>query len=409
MQKSTSRLELVDGLRGFALLAIMLLHNIEHFDLGFVPPGAPAWLAALDGRVWDGAFFLFGGKAYAIFAMLFGVTFWLQFERRAALGQDFRARFTWRMLLLFGFGMVNSLFYEGDILAMYAVLALALLPVARLRDGAVFAVACMLLLQPHLLLEIAAALPDPLRALPDPASWAYFGRANVYLADGSLAQVMAGNLQNGKPGVLLWSWENGRLFQIPALFMLGMLAARRQWFAPTPANRRFWLRVLLAAAAAFALLFAARAGVAGQGGGKALWRPVGTLLASWSNLAFMLVLVAAIVQLSWLRIGAALLAALRPLGRMSLTSYVVQSLVGTAIYYGWGLGLYRVTGATACLLVGIVLAVLQSAFSAWWLRRHAQGPLEALWHRLTWIGADRAAGSSANAAAGAAGAEGAKP
>jgi uncharacterized protein len=404
MQNTSSRLELVDGLRGFALLAIMLLHNIEHFDLTFVPPGAPAWQAALDGRIWDGAFFLFGGKAYAIFAMLFGVTFWLQFERRAAVGQDFRARFTWRMLLLFGFGMVNSLFYQGDILAMYAVLALALLPVARLRDGAVFAVACLLLLQPHLLLDIAAALPDPQRTLADPASWAYFGRANAYLAEGSLAQVMAGNLVNGKPGVLLWSWENGRLFQIPALFMLGMLAARRQLFAPTLANRRFWLRVLLAAAAAFALLFAAKAGVKGHGG-TALWRPVATLLASWSNLAFMLVLVAAIAQLSWLRTGAALLAALRPLGRMSLTSYVVQSLVGTGIYYGWGLGLYSATGASACLLVGILLAALQTVFSAWWLRRHAQGPLEALWHRLTWIGVARGAGAGAGGAA----AEGAKP
>jgi uncharacterized protein len=389
MQIPSSRLDLVDALRGFALVSIMLLHNIEHFDLSFVPPGAPAWLSALDGWIWDAAFFLFGGKSYAIFAMLFGVTFWLQCERRAAQGQDFRPRFAWRMFLLFVFGMVNALFYQGDILALYAVLALALLPVARLRDGALLAVAGLLLLQPHLLLEIATALPDPMRALPDPASWAYFGRANAYLADASLTGVMAGNLLNGRPGVVLWSWENGRLFQIPALFMLGMLAARRQLFAPTPANRRWWLRLLLAALAAFALLYAARTGAAGQGRATALWRPVATLLASWSNLAFMLVLVAAIALLSGLRIGARLLAAFRPLGRMSLTSYVAQSVVGTAIYYGWGLGWYKATGASACLLIGIALALLQAAFSAWWLRRHAQGPLEALWHRLTWLGTRR--------------------
>ena len=98
-----------------------------------------------------------------------------------------------------------------------------------------------------------------------------------------------------------------------------------------------------------------------------------------------------------------MLAALRPLGRMSLTSYVMQSVVGTGLYYGWGLGLYSATGAGACLLLGILLAVLQSWFSAWWLRRHGQGPLEALWHRLTWMGAERRGAGIATAA------EGAKP
>jgi len=401
MQITSSRLDLVDGLRGFALVSIMLLHNIEHFDLSFVPPGAPAWLAALDGWIWDSAFFLFGGKSYAIFAMMFGVTFWLQFNRRNAQGVDFRPRFAWRMLLLFAFGMVNSLFYHGDILAIYAVLALALLPVARLWDGTVFAIACLLLLQPHLLFDILAALPDPQRALPDPASWAYFGRANEYMANGSLADVVAGNLLNGRPGVLLWSWENGRLFSIPALFMLGMLAARRGKFEATPGNRRFWLRVLLAAGAAFIVLFAVKSGAAGQGRHTALWRPLATLLGSWANLAFMLVLVAAIACLSYRSIGARLLAAFRPLGRMSLTSYVTQSLVGTGLYYGWGLGLYSATGAGACLLLGILLAVLQSWFSVWWLRRHAQGPLEALWHRLTWMGAGRRGAGRATAVEGA--------
>jgi uncharacterized protein len=244
---SSVRLDLVDALRGFALVSIMLLHNIEHFDLYHMPAGLPAWLVVLDKLIWDAAFFLFGGKSYAIFAMLFGVTFWLQFHRRAEQGADFRPRFAWRMLLLFGFGLGNSLFYHGDILTLYAALALALLPVARLRDGTVLAIAVLLLLQPYAWWELLQAAP----VSGDPASWAYFGRANEYLSHGSLWQVWSGNLLNGKPGVLLWSWENGRLFQIPALFMLGMLAARRQLFALTDANRRRWWRVLAGALAVF--------------------------------------------------------------------------------------------------------------------------------------------------------------
>ena len=78
-----------------------------------------------------------------------------------------------------------------------------------------------------------------------------------------------------------------------------------------------------------------------------------------------------------------------PLGRMSLTSYVVQSIIGTSIYYGFGLGMYKYTGASFALAIGIVLALLQRQFSVWWLRSHKQGPLEALWHRATWIGSAR--------------------
>ncbi|UGQ47778.1 DUF418 domain-containing protein [Massilia endophytica] len=382
---SSNRLELVDAVRGFALVSIMLLHNIEHFDLYHVPQGLPAWLATLDKWIWDAAFFLFGGKSYAIFALLFGVTFQLQFQRRAQMGDDFRPRFVWRMALLLGFGIVNSLFYHGDILSIYAVLALALLPVARLRDGAVLAIACLLLLQPAAWLDLAAALPDTHLKLADPESWAYFGRANEYLAKGTMPDVWQGNLANGKPGVVLWSWENGRIFQIPALFMLGMLAARRGLFALTEANRNWWKRVLLVACVFFVPMFALKTKLGSMGFGDAVLRPLEVMVTSWSNFAFMLVLVAGLALAYQTRAGERMLKLFAPLGRMSLTSYLTQSVIGTALYYGWGLGLYAATGATGCLLIGIALAVLQGAFSAWWLRSHAQGPLESLWHRLTWL------------------------
>ena len=63
-----------------------------------------------------------------------------------------------------------------------------------------------------------------------------------------------------------------------------------------------------------------------------------------------------------------------------------QSLVGSTLYHGFGFALYKVTGPTMCLMIGVTLVMLQGSFSAWWLRRHQQGPLEALWHRATWWG-----------------------
>jgi len=386
--QTSSRIGVVDALRGFAVVAIMLLHNIEHFDLYYTPTGLPAWMVALDKVIWDSGFFLFGGKAYAIFALLFGLTFYLQLHRREQKGEDFRPRFAWRMVLLLGFGLFNTLFYEGDILSIYAMVGLLLIPVARLGNGAVLAIATLLMLQPLDWIALFSALPNPALKLADPASWAYFGKANVYLASGSMSEVWIGNLTNGKIAAVRWSWENGRLFQMLALFMFGMLAGRKGLFESTDANLRFWKRVLVAAALSFTVFYIVKNGLDGWIAAEGLRRPLSTIVTSWNNVAFMLVLVSSFVLLYQ---RGTLLRIFAPLGRMSLTSYVVQSMVGVAIYYGYGLGLYKFTGATYCLLIGIVLAVLQGLFSAWWLRRHEQGPLEALWHRATWIGKPRAA------------------
>jgi uncharacterized protein len=266
------------------------------------------------------------------------------------------------------------------------VLGFALIPVARWRDGAVLALAGLLLLQPAAWLDFILALQHPDLKLADPASWAYFGRANDYLSTGSAAQVWSGNLSNGKIGVIRWSWENGRIFQIPALFMLGMLAGRKALFIISEENKHFWKRILSYAGLLFIPLFYMKNHLHDWVSGPALQRPLDVIIASWSNLAFMLILVSVFTLLFHTAKYSNVLRIFSPLGKMSLTSYVMQSVIGTSIYYGFGLGLYQYTGASYSLLIGTALALLQGSFSAWWLRHHKQGPLEAIWHRATWAG-----------------------
>lgn len=389
MHQDSSRIDVIDALRGFAIVSIMLVHNIEHFDLIHTPQGLPAWLTALDAWLWDAVFFLFGGKSYAIFSLLFGVTFFIQMHARQQRGIDFRARFAWRLAILFCFGLVNSLFYEGDILTFYAVIGLLLIPVARIGSKAVFAIALLLMLQPLEWLVYLNALQHPELKPAVPASWAYFGKTEAYLTGGSLFATLYGNITNGKMAALLWSWESGRLFQMPALFMLGMLAGRLSLFLPSPDSRRFWIKTLVAATLLFVPLFVVKSALAHWIASEALRAPLSVMFTTWSNLAFMLVLTAGFILLFQMGAPAGLLRAFAPLGRMSLTSYVMQSVVGSFIYYGYGLGLYKVTGTSLCLLIGLALALLQGWFSAWWLRRYRQGPLEALWHRATWVGQAR--------------------
>ena len=49
----TPRIEVVDALRGFAVMAIILVHNLEHFIFPVYPTEQPAWLAVLNDGVFN--------------------------------------------------------------------------------------------------------------------------------------------------------------------------------------------------------------------------------------------------------------------------------------------------------------------------------------------------------------------
>ena len=379
------RVEVVDALRGFAIMSIMLLHNIEHFDYYYFPEALPEWMKILDKIIWESLFFLFGGKSYAIFALLFGFSFYIQNDNQEKKGNDFRLRFLWRLLLLLGFGLFNTVFYEGDILMLYAVLGLVLILVCKWNDKAVFIAALILMLQPLEWMKYFYMLLHP-EFVPMPnLSDRYFGMMGEYLKSNSFMDYAIGNLSIGRWASVFWSWENGRFFQAPALFMLGMLLGRKKLFIASVESNLFWKKALQYAVFLFIPLFAFKTFLPEIMERKALLTSLSVIVNSWSNLAFMIVLVATFILLYQKDSVRKFLSKLVPFGKMSLTNYILQSIVGCFIYYRYGLGLVEYTGATYSLLIGIVLFILQLYFCKWWLSKHRQGPLEYIWHKATWI------------------------
>lgn len=145
-----ARIDVVDALRGFAVLAIVLVHNLEHFIFPVYPENQPAWLAALDQGVFNAVFTLFAGKAYAIFSLLFG---W---------------RFLWRLVLLAGFATLDAAFFPaGDVLLLFTVVGLVLFLVRHWSDRAVLILAVFFLLQPVEWFHYIASLVNPAHHLPD--------------------------------------------------------------------------------------------------------------------------------------------------------------------------------------------------------------------------------------------------
>ncbi len=385
MKTNSTRLQVVDALRGFAIVAITLLHNIEHYDFYFTPTNLPSWMPAVDLAIWNTLFFLFSGKAYAIFALLFGLTYYIQSNNQTLKGNDFRARFAWRLTLLLGFSLVNSLFYQGDILGTYAIIGFALLPVSKLSNRAVLGIAIFLILQPFEWINVFVASQNPTITPPDPISWSYFAKMDSYIKGSSFLDTCFGNITNGRIAVIHWTWESGRVFQTASLFMLGMLAGRTALFASSKETYRIWRNTLVLSALAFVPLFLLSTNLNSIVISQAISKPLYTIISSWSNMAFMLVLVSGFFLLFESTIFNKPLSIFAPLGKMSLSNYIMQSIIGSFIYYGFGLGLYQYTGATYSLIIGVTLASGQCLFSHWWMNNHKQGPLENLWHKATWM------------------------
>ncbi len=259
--KTTERLGVVDALRGFALLAIVLLHNLEHYNLFLVPENVPAWLQTIDKYAWDILFFLFAGKAYATFSLLFGFSFYIQFHNAEKRGIDFRGRFAWRMCLLFLFAQLHALFYNGDILLLYAVVGFALIPVVHLSSRAILIIASVLMFQPYEWYNVVNGLQNLQINMADPVSWSYFGKMGEYITGNSVVDTLVGNLTNGRTAVMHSTWESGRVFQTASLFMFGLLAGRRSLCASTSENREFWSKILVGSVLLFIPLFYLRSGI----------------------------------------------------------------------------------------------------------------------------------------------------
>lgn len=386
-----SRNVAIDALRGFAVMGIILLHNIEHFNFYSFPDAANETIKALDSTLWDMMFFAFSGKTYAIFALLFGFTFYLQSRSSEKRGEDFRNRYMWRLLLLLGFGFINAAFFPGEILVLYALVGLVLVPVRHWGNKALFAMAVFLMLQPVEWVKILYSVFNPLE---NPQQM-IFSLGDVYpqLGGHSFWEMVKVNLVTGQLASLNWAWCYGRVFQTASLFMLGILLGRLGYFDASSddslrKSRDFWIKVLCISLPLTLVMYYFKEFVYTQIEIKFMLSSLKTVLNSWYNFFFMLCIVASFLLLYW-TCGGKVQRILAPYGRMSLTDYVSQSVIGSFLYFGYGLELHKVCGTTYSLLVGFVFLALQVSFAHWWFKHFKRGPLETVWHKLTWIGKAR--------------------
>lgn len=391
---AASRLDIVDAFRGFALAGIVFVHMLEQY-LGARPP--PDFFEGLNSGFFDQ--FLMGinqmffvGKFFALFSLLFGLSFFIQMRRADEKGQRFEGRFAWRLIILLAIGYVHSLFYRGDILTIYALLGLALIAFYRVRSGTLLVwIAIIFCGLPRIVVFSYtggdALLPYGSMAPELPLNQAYFAA----ITGGTLWDVMALNAWHGH----LTKWEFqlsyfGRAYLTFGFFLIGLLLGRIGLFERPgdfrPAIRKtLWISIPGAVVCFIAtgVLFGAMGGESGPPEFDS-WLAMAALTAyDLANLG-VTIMMACIFLLVFLKPrGSPILGRLAPYGRMALSNYVLQTVIGTFLLYHWGLGLIGTLGNTAMFLIAAAVILVQVWVSIAWLRRFQFGPLEWLWRSAT--------------------------
>lgn len=383
---AVERLTLLDALRGFALAGVLLANLRDYSLYGLLDDDRRAQLATAPWDHWlDAAVdLLVSGKAMTLFALLFGVGFALQLSRTPdAAG---RWRFARRMLALFALGTLHAwLFWWGDILRYYALLGLLLLACHRWP-------ARWLVWSGLFVTLLATSLLHPFMTgwssrFGDGAAIA--ARALEAFSHGDWLQVVQANFARD----VYWHLATWSLvFFTLGRLLLGAGIGRAGWLTAAAAHRRQWLAVLrwcLPLGLLLTLFFLLQ-----DRGLVARWmfglegmpaRMLSRLLRNTAYLATGLGYLAAFV-LAWLQPRwRSRLALFAPLGRMALTHYVTQTVVGVWLFYGMGLGIGPRFGIPGVLLAFALVFAAQLWISRWWLARFRFGPLEWAWRSLTYL------------------------
>lgn len=387
----TERIAALDVLRGFALAGILLM-NMESF-VGPVLQAMTGLDPTLTGfnRLADGLIYFFvQGKFFTLFSLLFGMGFAMMVMRAEDAGRPFAGLYWRRSLALLGIGLVHALLiWSGDILVPYALLSL---PLLAFRDvparWLVWLGLAIYLAAPAMLMGIGLMslwVPgwDELMAQGGQQALAIEQAQELAYSSGTYAMAVAQRVRDfgfALSGLMIFGVLIFGMFLIGAAFMRSG-AIQNPQLHPRMYLQLRWTVLplgLLAMLASFMI----------QPTVSPLVFDLNTALAQ--SLAMVAGLLMCLGYLAWVLRGlespdvARYLNWLAPAGRMALTNYLVQSIVCTLVFYGYGLGFFDHLPRLWQVPFALGLFTVQVLYSQWWLQRFRFGPAEWLWRSITY-------------------------
>ncbi len=381
-----NRVQSIDALRGYAIASLMLLHATQHFSYHEYLVYEQPWMAVWNQSIRDAYVFLFTEKSFCIFTFLFGFTFHLLYSKQVKQGGDLTWRFAWRMLLLFGFGLINVAFFQGDVLLSYAVCGLILIPVRKFSTRLLILIAsCFLILPGEWYMYIRTVL-DANYVPFDNGYLNNYAPMKVNIASGEWLTTWKSNLCLGSYASTFWKFDMGRIAQTCALFILGYVAGRHELFADKESNHRFWTRLFCLSFVLAIILYPISCGMKELFLMGARMQPLKDISSSWYNLCLTALTISLFLTLYRCDTFRSITKPFAIYGKASLSNYIGQSIIGAFIFFPAGLGLAPYTGMFSSSLIALAVIAMQMTATHVYLKTFKRGPLESIWHKLTWIG-----------------------
>lgn len=395
-----SRIHVLDALRGFALLGVILMHMQQHFGVYSGLPASEPLFPTLDTAIQWLTQNVIMGKFINIFAFLFGLSFFIQMDRGARKGIDFRKRFIWRMVVLFAIGIVGNSFFSADILPIYAAFGVIMVLLFPLKNWILLVLALLLLIgTPRVIstnydriVKTEQAGNGPQTSVSNDSSRNRTAPSGAAVEKPSFFQSAESNLTTKFVRKLNYQFGlNGRGYITLALFILGLIVGRLRFFegVETYKRRNVMLFAGFTLASIVISLIPKQEVTFGMLLSGVELSPV--MLASMALKDIESVLSSGALALGFIilcqvnSVGR-YLNAIIPYGRTGLTNYVAQSISGGILFSMWGLGaIFGSWGVTEVFALGLVVYVMQAIISTYWLKYYLYGPLEWFWRSATYL------------------------
>jgi len=397
--RSNERIVVLDVLRGFAILGILMV-NMQWMN-------APVAISFSSVHLWTGfpdqigKFIIhtfFEGKFYVLFSMLFGYGFYL-FLQKPSDNHRLNVRiYVWRLILLIFFGVAHVLLlWPGDILIWYGLLGLLLVLFRKVSDRGLIKWAIGILLIPPVLTALATLLmslammnpeaAEEIRAVyEDQASSMaiMIGKALDIYAQGNFAEIFRMRMEEYAlllPAVFFF-YPN-----VLAMFLVGQYAARKGYLNNIAAHEEFFKKVLY-----YGLFIGLPANIA-YGilamnvtmNEMSLLVVIANFLSGFGGPLLTATYVSFIVLLFHRGQFSTRAKWLAPVGRMALTNYLSHSIIAAFLFHSYGLGLYGEVPVWQGIILTLVIFALQIPLSIFWLKHFRFGPFEWLWRSLTYL------------------------
>ncbi|ULQ55485.1 DUF418 domain-containing protein [Flavihumibacter rivuli] len=394
---SQQRADILDVLRGFALFGVLMDNLFGFTGWGFLTDtdrqSLPTWPA--DGALALLEFTFINGKFFSLFSLLFGIGFAIQFLGNEKKGLDAHRIFYRRLFILLIIGILHLRFlWDGDILTLYAVLGFFLPLFRNWPDRKLLILSAALVLSPIIFdifsiafhykngayFEMLAREVDKRTGLPTTDAYAKY----LY-NDGAGWAEWSNWKASGYLYRIAYLLDTNRLPKVFGMFILGFYAGRKMIHLHLESYTRIFrlLRkwgLIIGIPAAFCCTYF-------EIFQPHIPNPVGLAHTVFFALSVVPLCLAytSIVCLHWIKHkDTSILRFLAPMGRMALTNYLMQTVLGISIFYGVGLGLGGNIGPSLYLPIGLLIYLFQVIFSNWWFSRFNFGPMEWIWRQLTY-------------------------